>query len=211
MRKTILAVSALAMLSFSACKTDATSKFAKKWQVTIDMKELDSVFASQIASADTLTTFPAEFGQMRKVMDTMSAEERAQQIPPQVLDLLNTTNFDSFKAKFKASILDQQKQQKEMMAKNFEIFDFQKSGIIRHYFSDDLNNVDTSMAWKVTKDNKNVVLFANPAAKKPGQPDDSVTLKVLHISADSFSFVTEGKNVPPDGKPMNLVLAKDKK
>lgn len=211
MRKSILAVSALALWTLAACKTDPTSKFAKKWQVSVDFKDLDSAFASQISSADTLTAFPPEFAQMRAVMDTMSAESRAQQIPPDMLDLLSTTNLDSFKAKLKASLRTQQQQQKEMLTKTFEIFDFQKNGIIRHYITDNADNVDTSMAWKVADDKKNVILFANPAAKQPGQPDDTVTLNVLHISADSFSFKTQGKNVPTDGKPMNLILVKDKK
>lgn len=204
MRKSILVLSALGVLSMAACKEGGSGKLAQKWQIVPDYKAQDSMFNAQLSSIDTMTAFPAEFEMMKEQMAKMKPEE-LKQIPAETIEMLKTTNLDSFKMKARASMMDGKKKQDEMEKNRVVVYDFQANGIVKMYATDNLNQVDTSTGWKEDAKTKEILLFMNPSAAAGANiPKDTMKFKILHLSGDSLSIKAEGKDVMPNMKPMNF-------
>ncbi|RQO29792.1 hypothetical protein DBR32_14505 [Taibaiella sp. KBW10] len=204
MRKSILVLSALGMLSMAACKEGGSGKLAQKWQIVPDSKTQDSMFKAQLTSIDTMTAFPAEFEMMKEQMAKMKPEE-LKQIPAETVEMLKTTNLDSFKMKARASMLEGKKKQDEMEKTRVVVYDFQANGLVKMYATDNLNQVDTSTGWKEDAKKKEILLFMNPSAANGANiPKDTMKFKILHLSGDSLSIKAEGKEVMPNMKPMNF-------
>lgn len=204
MRKSILVLSALGMLTMAACKNGGSGQLAQKWQIVPDTQAQDSMYQAQLKNIDTLTAFPPEFEMMKEQMAKMKPEE-LQQIPAETIEILKTSSLDSFKVKARASIMESKKKQDELEKTRSIVYDFQKNGIVKMYATDNLAQVDTSTGWKEDAKNKQILLYMNPnMANGANLPKDTMKFKVLHMSGDSLSIKAEGKDLMPNMKPMNF-------
>lgn len=204
MRKSILVLSALGMMTMAACNKGGSGNLAQKWQIIPDYKTQDSMYQAQLKGIDTMTAFPAEFAMMKEQMAKMKPEE-LQQIPAETIEMLKMTNLDSFKMKARASMIENKKKQEELEKTRAIVYEFQKNGIVKMYATDNLAQVDTSTGWKEDAKNKEILLYMNPnMANGANLPKDTMKFKILHISGDSLSIKAEGKDIMPNMKPMNF-------
>lgn len=208
MRKVVLALSALGMIGFAACK-GGSGDINHQWKVVIDQSEVakrDSMYREQLKSIDTMTTFPEDVLAMKKEMERMPADSLAT-LPAELVDLLKSTNIEEFKTKMKASSTEMKHNEDSMMANRVVVFDFQKSGVLKRFASDKANEADTSTMFKYDKAKKKIIMFGNPALFKDEMAKDSVVFEVLYLGNDSMSLKIDPsstKGAQPNMKPMNF-------
>ena len=209
MRKIVLALSAFGMISFASCKGGGSGDIVNQWKVTVDKSEIaqrDSIYNEQLKSIDTMTTFPEDIMNMKKEMAKMPKDSLAT-LPAELVELLSINDIEAFKTKMKSTSEEMKRSEDSMIANRVVVFDFEKSGVLKRFASDDPSKADTSTMYHYDKSKKKIYMFGNPALFKDERAKDSVVFEVIYLSGDSMSLKidpTSTKNPQPTMKPMNF-------
>lgn len=211
MRKSIIAISALAIVSLASC--GSKGDISKQWEVVFDRSSMDSMYQAQLASIDTITSFPPDFLMMKAELSKMSADSVASTVPAEVVEMLKIEDIATFKAKVKESLEKSKLEQDSIDASRAIVYDFQKGGMLKIYPTDQPENVDTSMTYRADLKSKKVYINGNKNIVAADMAKDTVTFDILHLSADSLSLklVSNEKDVPQTSiKPMGFRVHKAK-
>lgn len=209
MKKNILVLSAIAVLSLAAGQKYELAQLTKKWQLVIDPYEfakIDSIYQEGIRQIDTITVFPQEIYDLKGLpVDSLD------QYNYDLIDLVQCKNVEELKAKMKASLAITKQQEDSLMSNMIVVFDFEKRGVIRRIIANRADLTDTSLGFRLDKKSNSVVFYSSSTDDLDGTTKDSGYCDILYLDDDSLSLKIDSKRttrVFSDLRPMNFIRFK---